>query len=105
MSESMNFAGFLSLEEIDETEYNLDIPRSCEQKPFVPNGLEEKERSSDVNGSIEGESDEKLVVVAEEKEKSKKKKKKKDRKNGSIENANKVNESVNGKLLHLLSLD
>lgn len=95
----MIFAGFLSLEEIDEAEYRLDIPKSCEQKPFTP------KHTSDSNGSIEGETGENPEAVAEEKVKSKKKKKRRDKKKGSTENVQEVNDSNDGRLLlHLLSL-
>ncbi|KAF3457525.1 hypothetical protein FNV43_RR02183 [Rhamnella rubrinervis] len=79
--------GFLSLEEIDEVEYGLEIPkpeRESRKEKTKPGKKSKKRKSSDIDGhggdGIEAEVEEKLEknenVKAEKKKKKRKKKKK-----------------------------
>ena len=84
-------AGFLSLEEIDEAEYGLDIPepedgkRKTKKKKSIQNEDVKKQQQDEVDGAssdeVEAELDE-SVKAKEKKKKKKKKTKKKDATDG-----------------------
>ncbi|KAL7250091.1 hypothetical protein ACSBR1_012147 [Camellia fascicularis] len=80
--------GFLSLEEIDESEYGLEIPkpeRENKKERTKENKNEKKRKQSEVEdelgGEVEAVSEEKDNKVKRKKKKKKKKKKNKDAKN------------------------
>ncbi|GMP72023.1 hypothetical protein CsSME_00030220 [Camellia sinensis var. sinensis] len=80
--------GFLSLEEIDESEYGLEIPkpeRENKKQRTKENKNEKKRKHSEVEdelgGEVEAVSEEKDNKVKRKKKKKKKKKKNKDAKN------------------------
>ncbi|CAL5328323.1 unnamed protein product [Camellia sinensis] len=80
--------GFLSLEEIDESEYGLEIPkpeRENKKRRTKENKNEKKRKHSEVEdelgGEVEAVSEEKDNKVKRKKKKKKKKKKNKDAKN------------------------
>ncbi|PHT38554.1 DEAD-box ATP-dependent RNA helicase 13 [Capsicum baccatum] len=77
--------GFLSLEEIDESEYNLDIAKSTEgskeKGKIKPKKQKVDTKDEELNGELKGDSEEEIKEVKKEvkQKKNKKKKKKKDR--------------------------
>lgn len=89
--------GFLCLEEIDESEYNLDIAKSnggSEEKGKTrPKKQKVDIKNEELNGEAKGESEEETEEVEKEtKQKKKKKKKKKDKINKDAVNEAEGNE-------------
>ncbi|CAL5376424.1 unnamed protein product [Camellia sinensis] len=98
--------GFLSLEEIDESEYGLEIPkpeRENKKQRTKENKNEKKRKHSEVEDELGGE----VEAVSEEKDnkvKRKKKKKKKKKKNKDAKNSEENEEPTAGYWEHTLSI-